>query len=52
MENTKRKSIAIDESLHKELKIAAAIKGTTVKEYVAKALHDKLKEERQQERKQ
>lgn len=46
MENTKRINIAIDEVLHKELKIAAAVNGTTVKEYVAKAIQDKLEKEK------
>ncbi len=31
MEATKRINIAIDETLHKELKIAAAVNGTTLK---------------------
>ncbi len=51
MENTKRINIAIDEDLHKELKIAAAVNGITVKEYVAKAIQDKLKKEKAKERK-
>lgn len=45
MESTKRINIAIDEVLHKELKIAAAVNGTTVKAYVAKAIRDKLDKE-------
>ncbi len=51
MESTKRINIAIDEALHKELKIAAAVNGITVKEYVARAIRDKLKSEKEQERK-
>ncbi len=51
MENTKRINIAIDEDLHKELKISAAVNGITVKEYVAKAIQDKLKKEKAKERK-
>lgn len=46
MESTKRINIAIDEVLHKELKIAAAVNGITVKEYVAKAIRDKLDREK------
>ncbi len=46
MESAKRINIAIDEVLHKELKIAAAVNGTTVKEYVVKAIQDKLKKEK------
>lgn len=45
MDKTKRINIAIDESLHKDLKIAAAIDGITVKEYVSKAIKEKLKKE-------
>ena len=48
MESTKRINIAIDEGLHKELKIAAAVNGTTVKEYVAKAIRDKLDNEKRE----
>lgn len=46
MESTKRINIAIDEVLHKDLKIAAAVNGTTVKEYVAEAIRDRLKKEK------
>lgn len=46
MKKTKRINIAIDEALHKELKIAAAVNDTTVKEYVSKAIQDKLKKEK------
>lgn len=46
MENPKRINIAIDAALHKELKIAAAVNDTTVKEYVAEAIQDKLKKEK------
>lgn len=50
MESTKRINIAIDETLHKELKIAAAVNGITVKEYVARAIRDKLNGEKDQKR--
>lgn len=46
MENVKRINIAIDEPLHKELKIAAAVNGTTVKDYVAEAIKYKLKNDK------
>lgn len=46
MENIKRINIAIDEVLHKKLKIAAAMNGITVKEYVSKAIQDKLEKEK------
>ncbi len=46
MGNTKRINIAIDEVLHKQLKVAAAINGITVKEYVSKAIQDKLEKEK------
>ncbi len=46
MESEKRINIAISESLHKELKIAAAINGITVKEYVSGAIQDKLDKEK------
>lgn len=52
MEATKRINIAIDETLHKELKIAAAVNGTTLKEYVANAIKESLdKDKRKTERK-
>lgn len=46
MENSRRINIAIDETLHKELKIAAAVNSTTVKKYVAEAIRDKLEKEK------
>ncbi len=46
METIKRINIAIDENLHHELKIAAAVNSTTVKEYVATAIRDKLDKEK------
>lgn len=42
MDNTKRINIALNEALHRKLKIAAATKGVTVKEYVTEAICDKL----------
>lgn len=44
-DNTKRINIAIDEILHKKLKIAATINDITVKEYVIKAIKEKLERE-------
>lgn len=54
METEKRKriNIAIDEVLHRELKITAAINGTTIKEYVSKALRTELDKENQKGTKQ
>lgn len=46
MEATKRINIAIDETLHKELKIAAAVNGTTLKEYVANAIKESLNKDK------
>ena len=46
MENPRRINIAIDEALHKELKIAAAVNGTTLKKYVADAIRDKLERDK------
>ena len=50
MENVKRINIALDEALHKKLKIAAATKGVTVKEYVTEAICDKLKQKEDEKR--
>ena len=52
METTRRINIAIDEKLHKELKIAAAINGTTIKEFVAISIQEKLNKEKNTERKE
>lgn len=38
MENPRRINISIDKALHRELKIAAAVNGTTLKKYVADAI--------------
>lgn len=43
MEQTKRINIAIDGNLHRDLKIAAAVTDMSIKEYVAKALREKMK---------
>lgn len=42
MDATKRINIAIDETLHQELKIAAAVNGITLKKYVANAIKESL----------
>lgn len=46
MGTPRRINIAIDETLHRELRIAAAVNDTTIKKYVAEAICDKLKREK------
>lgn len=46
MEQVKRINIALDENLHRDLKIAAAMKGTSIKNYVAEAVRDKMKQDK------
>ncbi len=46
METTRRINIAIDEALHRKLKIQAAVRGETVREYVCKSIQKRIDEEK------
>lgn len=45
MEQIRRITITMDSDLHRDLKIAAAVKDMSIKEYVADALREKMKRE-------
>lgn len=46
MASPKRIYVIVDEDLHKELKIASAITGVTIKQYVADAVREKMKKDK------
>ena len=46
MEKPKRINVIVDEDLHKELKIASAITGVSIKQYVADAVREKMKKDK------
>ena len=46
MKKPKRINVIVDEDLHKELKIASAITGVSIKQYVADAVREKMKKDK------
>lgn len=46
MASPKRIYVIVDEDLHKDLKIASAITGVTIKQYVADAVREKMKKDK------